>query len=96
MALKAAVVTSLHHLSMNTLASAKNVTFPQNIDTKPSLRGSKGAEHSKEDLFFFVGGVRSCGPFINFGSLSEKLNSKWYHIFAFHEYFHSAKMHEFV
>lgn len=62
MALKAAVVTSLHHLSMNTLASAKNVTFPQNIDMKPSLRGSKGVEHSKEDLVFFCGGGEELWP----------------------------------
>ncbi len=60
MALKAAVVTSLHHLPMNVLASAKNVTFPQNVDTKPSLRGSKGVEVSKEDLF--LGGGEQLWP----------------------------------
>lgn len=56
MALKAAVVTSLHHLPMNVLTSAKNVTFPQNVDTKPSLTGSKGVEISKEDLGKRAGG----------------------------------------
>lgn len=69
MALKAAVVTSLHHMPMNILTSAKNVAFPQTVDTKPSLRGSKGVEISKEDLFWGV--LSSCGPFINFGSHNE-------------------------
>lgn len=58
---------------MNILTSAKNVTFPQNVDLKPSLRGSKGVEISKWDPFFVL---NSCDPFINSGPLSEKFNGK--------------------